>query len=222
MLSQDADKRFAVSMGLLSLLCLGLFVFKAASDATLFYLFVPENLLLAWVSLVVAWWLKRRLQVSAWRTPANLGLTFVWLIFLPNSWYVLTDLIHLNPTGEVSLLYDIAQIGTLVLCGFFLGFTSLYLIHRELEKRVSNWRAALYVGVIILLSSFGIYLGRVLRWSSWDVVSNPGGLILNISDRLIDPRAHISSFTVTALFFVTLSVMYLSFYSYIRPLPRRR
>jgi uncharacterized membrane protein len=217
----EPEKRFASSMGLLSLLCLGLFGFRAISAHSLHYLFIPENLALAWTSLIMAWWLSDRLKKKPWRSPGNLILTFVWLIFLPNSWYVLTDLVHLYPSGEINQLYDIALIGTLVLCGFFLGFTSLYLIHRQMAQRFSKLRAVLYVEIIILLSSFGIYLGRILRWSSWDIVANPGGLILNITDRILDPVAHLSSFTVTALFFITLSVMYLAFYSFIQPLPRR-
>jgi uncharacterized membrane protein len=220
-LPSESEKRFVISLGLLSLLCLGLFAFRAISSSSLRYLFIPENLALAWISLIVAWWLKQRLETMPWRSWSNYLLTFIWLIFLPNSWYVLTDLVHLYPSGEISQLYDIALIGSLVLCGFFLGFTSLYIIHRELIKRFSAVRAGIYVEIIILLSSFGIYLGRILRWSSWDIVTNPGGIILNITDRIFDPFAHLSSFTVTALFFVTLSVMYLAFYSYIQPLPQR-
>jgi len=221
-LASEQEKRFVTSMGLLSLLCLGLFTFRAISSNSLHYIFIPENLALAWISLVVAWWLKQRLQVSPWRSWSNGSLTFIWLIFLPNSWYVLTDLVHLYPSGEINQLYDIALIGTLVLCGFFLGFTSLYLIHEELSKRASPRRAILYVEIVILLSSFGIYLGRILRWSSWDIITNPGGIILNITDRILDPFAHLSSFSVTVLFFITLSVMYLAFYSYIQPLRRSR
>lgn len=220
-LAHEPERRFVTSIGLLSLLCLGLFAFRVVSSGSWHYIFIPENLALAWVSLIVAWWLRLRLATTAWRSWTNGLLTFVWLIFLPNSWYVLTDLVHLYPSGEISQLYDIALIGSLVLCGFFLGFSSLYLVHQEMIKRLSAARAAVLVEVIILLSSFGIYLGRILRWSSWDILTNPGGIILNITDRILDPFHHLSSFSVTLLFFITLSVMYLSFYSYIQPLRRQ-
>lgn len=222
MVLKSDERRFVSSMGLLSLLCLGLFIFRVVSARSWHYVFIPENLTLAWISLVTAWWLRLRLKTTAWKSWSNGLLTFIWLIFLPNSWYVLTDLVHLYPSGEINQLYDIALIGTLVLCGFFLGFTSLYLIHKEMAKRLPAKKAVILVEIIILLSSFGIYLGRILRWSSWDVVTNPGGIILNITDRILDPFDHVSSFTVTALFFITLSVMYLAFYSYIEPLPKRR
>jgi uncharacterized membrane protein len=218
----DTEKRFIVSMVLLSGLCLGLLAFRIISTGTFQYAFIPENLALAWASLVFAWLLGRQLTKGRWKSWQGLFITLLWLIFLPNSWYVLTDLIHVYPSGEISQLYDIALIGSLVLCGFFLGFTSLYLVHRELLGRLPKRSSSLIIAAVILLSSFAIYLGRILRWSSWDVITNPGGLILNISDRILDPFNHVSSFTVTALFFVTLSVMYLAFWIFVNPVTKTR
>ncbi|MDB5161253.1 MAG: hypothetical protein JWO96_633 [Candidatus Saccharibacteria bacterium] len=216
-LRSETERRFVTSLGLLSLLCLGLLAFRIVSTGKFQYLFIPGNLALAWASLIFAWLLGHQLKKYRWKSWQNIILTVLWLIFLPNSWYVLTDLIHVYPSGQISQLYDIALVGSLVLSGFFLGFTSLYLVHRELIKRLSDRQAAMIVGGVILLSSFAIYLGRILRWNSWDIIKNPGGLILNISDRIVDPFAHVSSFTVTALFFVTLSVMYLSFWVFVQP-----
>ncbi len=218
----EIEKRFVVTLGILSALCLGLFVLKLLSSGTVSYLFIPENLALAWLSLYFAWLLRRQLQTHRWKSASSLFITFLWLLFLPNSWYVLTDLIHIYPSGQITQLYDIALISSLVMCGFFLGFTSLYLVHKELLKRLSSNQSLILIELVILLSSFGIYLGRVLRWSSWDIITNPAGLILNITDRLLDPFAHVNSFSVTALFFVTISLMYLSFWNFVQPLPKSR
>lgn len=216
-LRSDIERRFVASLGLLSCLCLGLLLFRIIATRSSDYLFIPENLILAWASLVFAWLLTNRLRNHRWKNGPNILLTVLWVIFLPNSWYVLTDLIHVYPSGEISQLYDIALVGTLVLCGFFLGFASLYMVHREMLKRLPAPKALTIVEAIILVSSFAIYLGRILRWNSWDVIRNPGGLILNISDRFVDPFHHLNSFTVTALFFVTLSVMYLAFLIFVQP-----
>jgi uncharacterized membrane protein len=216
-LRSETERRFVTSLGLLSLLCLGLLAFRIISTHSTKYLFIPGNLALAWASLVFVWLLARGLQRRRWKSWPNGILTALWLIFLPNSWYVLTDLIHVYPSGQISELYDIALVGSLVLCGFFLGFTSLYLFHRELLKRFNRQKSLWIIEGVILLSSFAIYLGRILRWNSWDVIKNPGGLILNITDRIVDPFAHVSSFAVTALFFVTLSVMYLAFWIFVQP-----
>jgi uncharacterized membrane protein len=109
------------------------------------------------------------------------------------------------------------MVGSLVMVGFTLGFTSLFLIHKELLKRFGNMPAGYLVTAIILLSSFAIYLGRDLRWNSWDVIANPSGIILNVSDRLIDPLGHLRAFNVTGLFFVLLSVMYLAIWLVFKP-----
>lgn len=173
--------------------------------------------MLAWLGLVFGWLLIHQLKVTRWASWQNLCLSFLWLFFLPNTWYVLTDFIHVYPTGEISELYDIVMVGSLVITGFILGFTSLFLVHKELLKRFGARPSAYLVAGVILLSSFAIYLGRNLRWNSWDVVANPGGLILNVSDRIIDPLGHLRAFNVTGLFFVLISVMYAAVWLVFRP-----
>ncbi len=196
----------------MTLLCLGLLLFRSIAADSLRYWFIPENLALAWLGLGITWVLIKELKNRRWLSWQNLGLSFVWLFFLPNTWYVLTDFIHVSATGEISELYDIVLMITLVLTGFILGFASVWLVHRELLKRLRPANAYWVVELILLTSSFAIYLGRVLRWSSWDVLANPGGLLLNISDRVVDPLGHLHSYSFTGLFFVLLSGLYLAFY----------
>lgn len=52
-------------------------------------------------------------------------------------------------------------------------------------------------GLPLLASSFGIYLGRFLRWNSWDVLNNPEGLLMDIVDRVVHPLSHLTTFGVT-------------------------
>lgn len=211
-LRSEAIKHYIASMGLLSLLCIGLLCYRAAVTGTTRYWFIPENLALAWVGLGFGWILCEQLRIRRWLSWQNVLLSIAWLFFLPNTWYVLTDFIHVYPTGEISELFDIVLISTLVLNGFVLGFTSLYLLHREFLKRLSKEKCWLLVELVILLSSFAIYMGRVLRWSSWDLVSNTSGLIINVSDRVTDPLGNPHALDMTGLFFVLLSVSYLAFW----------
>lgn len=206
-----------IAVGLLSGLCLGLFFLRIAMTGTVRYWFIPENLALAWLSFVFAWLLLIELKKRRWATWQNISLSILWLFFLPNSWYVLTDFVHVAPTGEISQVYDIVMMFSLVICGFILGFTSLYIFHKQFLKR---WSATVSHGVvagILLLSSFAIYLGRDLRWSTWDVVANPGGIILDVSDRVIDPFGHPRAINVTGLFFVLLGSIYLAIWILTRP-----
>jgi uncharacterized membrane protein len=179
-------------------------------------------LVLAWLGLVFGWLLATYLAKNSWLGWRSIGLTLLWLAFLPNTWYVLTDFLHVQPTGEVSEIYDIVLIGTLVINGFILGLTSLYLVHREILKRVGENISLLIVAGVILLSSFAIYLGRNLRWNSWDVIANPSGVILSVSDRIVDPLGHPRALNITGLFFVLLCSVYFAIWTFIHPIKSDR
>jgi uncharacterized membrane protein len=214
---REVQERFITAMGLLSGLCLVLFFLRIAMTGVVRYWFVPENLALAWLSFVFGWLLYLGLTKRRWLSWQNIVLSILWLGFLPNSWYVLTDFVHLSPTSEISQIYDIVLMSSLTLCGFILGFTSLYMMHNEFLKRRSLRASHVTVAAILLLSSFAIYLGRDLRWSTWDVVANPSGIILDVSDRVIDPFGHPRAFNVTALFFIFLGAIYLAIWILFRP-----
>lgn len=205
------------ALSTLSLLCLGLFTFRLAATGVSRYWFVPENLLLAWLALFFGWLLVKQLGNRSWGNWRSILFTFLWIFFLPNAWYVMTDFIHVFDTGEISYLYDIAMISSLSLCGFLLGFASLFSVHRQMVKRLDSISAGFLIEMVILVASFAIYLGRDLRWNTWDVLTNPSGLILNITDRLINPFGYPRALNVTALFFVVISVMYGSLWLFLRP-----
>lgn len=216
------EKKYVQAVGLISVACLLFFIFRLIFTGTLRYWFIPENLALAWVGLIVAWLLVRNLAAKRWASWQNIGLSLLWLFFLPNSWYVLTDFMHVYPTGEVSELYDIIMMGLLVTAGFSLGFTGLYMVHKQLRQRLSERISWLIISAILLLSSFAIYLGRILRWNTWDIIADPGGLILNISDRVLSPLDYPRAVNITALFFVILSLIYLAIWWISQPEPKVR
>lgn len=205
-------RRYVEAVGGLTIVCLTLFVARIWLTGTISYWFIPENLALAWVALILGWWLSNRLATGRLLDWRNMLLALAWLVFLPNGWYVLTDFIHVAPTGEISELYDISLMSLLVFNGFILGCTSLFLVHQQLLRRWNFIKTLLIVTMIILLSSFAIYLGRDLRWSSWDVLTDPSGLILNVSDRIINPLQNQHSFNIMGLFFVVIGGIYGAFY----------
>lgn len=202
------SKQVLGALGLVSALCLVMFMGRILVTGTDRYLFIPQNLALAWISLLFGWLLVSGLVKRQWLSWQNVGLTLAWLVFLPNSWYVLTDFLHVSSTGEISQIYDIVMMSTLVVCGFALGFISLYLVHLELLKRLSVRRAHLLVAAILLVTSFGVYLGRDVRWNTWDIVSRPEGIIINVSDRIINPLEHPRAINLTLLFYILLLTLY--------------
>ncbi|MBX4190873.1 DUF1361 domain-containing protein [Candidatus Saccharibacteria bacterium] len=210
------SRRFLIAVGLLSLVDVILFDFRLLITGSHRYSFVPWNLALAWISLLVAIALARNLRRYRWLSLQNIVLTIMWLAFLPNSWYVLTDFVHVVPTAEISQLYDIVLISLLVFIGFTLGFASLFLIHRELLQRFSVIRSYVFIEIFILIASFAIYVGRDLRWNTWDVIANPG-VIINVSNKIIDPFGNPRALNVTILFFMLISVLYLAFWIFTHP-----
>lgn len=173
-----------------------------------YYLFLIYNMALGFIPLLMAWWLSYRLKTTAWLSPANVILTLLWLGFLPNSFYMITDLIHAQESIGIDLLYNIVLILMCIFNGLVAGYISLYLIHWELLKRFYYRNVHILIGVVILLCSFAIYLGRYLRWNSWDVIINPAGLLFDVSDSVASPSSHPEIFSTTVSFFVLLTTMY--------------
>lgn len=187
-----------------------------ADDFRYWYLF--WNLALAWLPLLFAWILVKRLKRTPWLSWLNILLTLAWLAFLPNSFYVVSDLIHLQSTGEVSLLYDAVLFFSFIFNGYVSGFASLYIVHRQLIKRLERMTAHTLIGGVILLSSFAIYLGRYLRWNTWDALVHPAGLLFDVSDRVINPIAHPQAVVTTGTFFLLIGSMYIVVWQLVRAL----
>lgn len=196
----------------LSLLLFGIRVF---STQTLRFSFLPWNLVLAWMPLVFAYWLSRRLRRKPWRSAGNILLTLLWLGFLPNSFYLVSDLIHLTNTGEISKLFDAALFFAFIFNGYTAGFMSSYLIHRELLKRRRAWQAHALIGLAFISCGFAIYLGRYLRWNTWDVLVNPAALLFDVSERVINPAAHPQAFLTTFTFSTLIASIYTVIFQFV-------
>ncbi len=225
MKSDELDKRALKAIGLPVILFLFLFLARVVYTHSWGYWFLGENLALAFLPLGFSWLLVRNLKNRRWLELPNITLSVLWLLFLPNAWYVLTDYVHASPTNQISQLYDIVLITSLVISGFAAGFTSLYLVHRQLIRRLNLKIAALTITGILLLSSFAIYLGRDLRWSSWDVVANPAGITLDVSDRILHPFGHPRSWDMTGVVFLLLVTIYASMWQFLKtdePKAKRR
>jgi uncharacterized membrane protein len=185
-----------------------LFLMRSAESMTDRYWFLLWNIFLGWVPLLFAWVLVRRLKETRWSSWQNVGLTLLWLGFLPNSFYLVSDLIHLQQTGEVSMLYDAVMFMSFIFNGFVFGFMSLYIVHTALIRRSSTRVATQVVGLVLLACSFAIYMGRSLRWNTWDVLMRPLDIFIDVSDRVIYPTQHPHSFITTTIFFLLLSSTY--------------
>lgn len=201
-------KRVLVALIVLSLAASGMLVVRLLAFNSWNYWYLNWNLFLAWLPLLFAGWLVVYLRKHGWLSWQGLTLTGLWLGFLPNSFYIATDLMHLQEATDKTLLFDVVLLLLFTVAGFIVGFMSVYLIHQQLLKRINRASAGRIITLVFLLCSFAIYLGRFLRWNTWDVLANPAGLILDISDRIINPVAHEQTFWITVLMFVLLGTLY--------------
>ncbi len=198
--------RFALSLFTLSLVACGLLFARVLSSDSMRYVFLTWNLILATIPL--GWLLVRRVRRYGWSGWAQIVLTIVWVLFLPNSFYLITDFIHVRATYEASLFFDVMLIMTFVLAGLIMGFTSLYMVHSELKKRTDPRIAWEFVTVVLYICSFAIYLGRFSRWNTWDILLKPAGLLFDVSDRVVNPAAHASTYITTLICFAVLMSTY--------------
>ena len=169
--------------------------------------FLIWNLFLATVPMFFAWAFLKSTKQQVSFNFKNILLLVLWLLFLPNAFYIITDFIHLANSDPDLIVYDAVLVTAYTVAGLILGYASLGLIHYSLAKR--NKKMSLYfVFLALFLSGYAIYLGRFLRWNSWDVLLNPFAIIFDISRSLLSFSSFIEAFGTSLLFFGFLSLLY--------------
>ena len=204
----SARKRVVLSLAgltVVSTVFLAVYMFRTHSTD---YSFMWWNLFLAWVPLGLSTLLLKVLEKRLWSHWLSVFLTLVWLLMLPNSFYMISDFIHIHNMSPQHLLYGVVTFTAFIFTAAFVGFASLYQVHAELRKRFRQQTSSLVVAAILFVCSFAIYLGRDLRWNSWDVLLNPSGILFDVSDRVIHPLGHPGTLSTTLSFFVLLGSLY--------------
>jgi uncharacterized membrane protein len=198
---------FAKALLVMSVFAICLSWYRVFSTHLIHLWFLVWNMFLAWIPLIFAWFLYRRTPKGLTKSWKNYALFTGWILFLPNAFYLVTDFVHLNRYSDIGIVYDIVLLATYTFAGFVLGYTSLFMVHARARQRFGK-RGDWLVVVALLLCGFAIYLGRYLRWNSWDIITNPLGLLFDVSDSIVRPEAYPLTLMTTLLFFGFLSVMY--------------
>lgn len=211
-----------MALGASSLVSVGFWLAGAISNDSAEFGYLVWNLTLAWVPLILVLWLERILRIKLWSSWLAMAVTLLWLGFLPNSFYVISDFVHLTEVPRADIVFDVVMFGSFAINGLILGYLSLFVIHGELRKRLSARTSGIMVGLVLLLSSFAIYIGRDLRWNTWDVIISPASLLFDVSDRLLNSGAHPQVFSTTLSFFILLSSIYLVILYVVRALRQQK
>ncbi|MDR2021129.1 MAG: DUF1361 domain-containing protein [Treponema sp.] len=138
-------------------------------------------------------------------------LVICWLLFFPNAPYILTDLLYLRLKTNMPVWYDLLLILSFAWTGLLFGFLSLWNIEKILSRFFRPLHTTIISTVFLFIGSFGIYIGRYLRWNSWDVITEPLGLMYDIGYRFINPHEHPGTWGMTIFMGLFLNMLYWSF-----------
>jgi uncharacterized membrane protein len=177
-------------------------------------LYLVWNLCLAWVPLGLALLAIRIEEHRGLRHWWFGAVALAWLMFFPNAPYIFTDLVHLGTSRHPLFWVDLAVILVFAWTGLMVGLFSLQLMHRLIAERLGWLVGWLFACVAASLSGVGIYIGRFLRWNSWDVVVQPIGLFGDLLSRMPDVSSHKRALLVMLLFSVFVALTYVTLHAF--------
>ncbi len=163
-------------LGFLSLIGIGLLAMRVVMPVDRSFLFLLWNFFLATVPLLISMCLRvysRRsgfLQILPW--------LLLWLVFFPNAPYMLTDYRHLQGSYGFGFIIDFLNIFYFAIIAFIVSVISLSDIRSILVNFMGKW-SMLALTMLVILSGFGVFIGRDMRYNSWDLFSKPGEVMLN-------------------------------------------
>ncbi|HEX8762735.1 MAG TPA: DUF1361 domain-containing protein [Candidatus Saccharimonadales bacterium] len=204
----SARVKLGAALGLASLASIVLYITGDWAQHQNAFAYMIWNLILAWAALFITLWLEYVIHRNLWSSWYALLVTFLWMVFLPNTFYMITDFIHVPELPAGSLLHGTFMFASFVFTGVMLGFISTYLVHMELKKRLGMRPASIIIGGVLLICSVAMYVGRELRWNSWDIVTNPASLLFDVTDRLLNVPEHPYMFASISSFFVLIVIIY--------------
>jgi uncharacterized membrane protein len=172
------------------------------------FLFLVWNLFLAWLPFAMT---NRAQYSQKWKQGKRLLILFLaWLLFIPNAFYIITDLFHLGYHEGAPLWFDLVLILSFAWNGLLLGLLSVRQLEKMMQPYLRGKHELLFIFPIMCLNAWGIYIGRYLRFNSWDVITNPFALIADIADMLFHPLQYKIAWSMIACFSVFMTLMYVA------------
>jgi uncharacterized membrane protein len=180
-------------------------VFRMLYTGHLLFAFLVWNLFLAYLPFVIS---KRMTLQSPKTTGTFLLAALAWLLFIPNSFYILTDLFHLDMNEGVPLWYDLALLLSFAWTGLLFGILSVRQMEKLFEKVFRRKLDLLFILPVMALNGFGVFVGRYLRFNSWDVITSPLQLIKDIVYLFIHPVRNRFDWSMIVCYTMLLTLIY--------------
>jgi uncharacterized membrane protein len=192
-----------------SLFSLVLLTIRIIATDRLVFLFLPWNLFLAFVPYYIV---TSLIANPGWiENKFKFCLTFLlWLVFIPNSFYILTDLFHLELTADSPRWFDLTMIFSFAWNGMLLGILSVRKMETITGLFLKKRNTVFFLYPVMWLIAFGIYIGRYLRFNSWDILTNPFSLFGEIGEMFINPSRYTYAWGMIFCFSVFITLLYLT------------
>jgi uncharacterized membrane protein len=184
-----------------------LFFVRVVATGSLSYLFLPWNLFLAFIPYLITCWLVQNISVMENKGKV-VGVFAIWLLFFPNSFYIITDLFHLGRFPSAPQWFDLLMTYSFAWNGVLIGIIALRRMEAILEAVWGKSLSVILVLVIMTLCAFGIYIGRFMRYNSWDLVTNPFSLAEDLQELLLHPFDNSFVWAMTTGYAVFLTLLY--------------
>lgn len=188
-----------------------LLMIRMKLNQSFFFLFLVWNLFLAVIPYAISTYLISLSNIK------KISLVFygsIWLLFLPNAPYIITDLLHLRMSDPHLMWLDVLLVTSFAYNGLVLFYLSLNdmdsILNKFLNRKKCNWLLI----IIFFLTGFGMYLGRFLRYNSWEIIQHPMALTSDILDIIIHPNQHLEAWIFTTSFGIFLIVGFWLFNSF--------
>jgi uncharacterized membrane protein len=207
-----------------------LWIARCVFTQELEYGFIPVNIFLATVPLLLLYPARKaRHHLQGLMRKASLAfIALLWLLFLPNAFYIITDFMHLNPAvlvnerndnyealviygrGDGLFIFDSFLVLSATIFGAYVGGLALVHGYTYLRRRLPARYAQATLGLILLLSAIGVYIGRFGRWNSWQGITHPHHIIGDLINDLTmsERRERLIILVVTLILFQIASFLY--------------
>jgi uncharacterized membrane protein len=202
-----------LALGFASIVSVVVVLARILMTGNIYYGGLLWNLFLAWLPLVFALFACEQSRTGGRRTLRFAALVTAWLLFFPNAPYIFTDLIHLTGRFYLHFWVDMALILICAFTGLVIGFLSLYLMQTMVASAWGRLVSWVFIAAASALGSFGIFLGRFLRFNSWDVFLNPARLYRDLGTWSSNVSYDHTSVSFSLLFATFLFTAYVILYA---------
>ena len=175
---------------------------------SVYLVYLLWNIILALLPFIVSSTLLYYDKNEKLPTPMLLICGLIWLLLFPNAPYIVTDLMHMTHGNSIIVLFDTVILFSSAWTGLVIGMYSLSHIDQIIKRRYSIKASKIVIPFIILFTSFGMYLGRFLRFNSWDVFINPISFGRNVWNVFYNPTQYINAYIFTLVFFFFIYMSY--------------